>query len=392
MIVTYDYGKIRERFTKDELESRTTRSIWRYKELLPVDKKEHMLEVGDGGTPLIDATRLAKQSGIRKLYLKDESRNLTWSFKDRLACVGVGKALDFGANITTCVSTGNHGAAVAAHSALAGLDCVVFTVPYIPETMLVLMMMYGAKVVPIELSADQFGNYPYFLMKKCVDEKGWFPLSTYVRPPACNPYAVEGYKTIGYEICEQTGWNPPDTVIFPTGHGEGIAGTWMAFKEMFDFDFISIKPNMVGVQPSAASPLVEAIDRNLENSPSVEGRPTIQFSIGVSSTGLGGIKAVQESGGAALGIDDESVLKAQRELARLEGIFVEQSSASSIAAIPMLIERGLIDRDSEVTCILTSGGLKDPKTAGRDLPRVNSIPNDWQSFESYMEQVYKFKI
>ena len=149
---------------------------------------------------------------------------------------------------------------------------------------------------------------------------------------------------------------------------------------------------MIGVQPSATAPLVQAITRNLENSPSVEGKPTIQFSTGVSSTSLEGIRAVRESGGTALSVDDESVLEAQRDLAQLEGIFVEQSSASSIAAIPQLIERKLIDPDSEVACILTSGGLKDTKTAGRDLPRTKPILNDWHSFANFMEQVYNFQI
>src|SRR5205814_4070614 len=128
---------------------------------------------------------------------------LTWSFKDRLACTGVGKALDFGVEVVTCLTTGNHGAAVAAHCSAAGLASVVFTVPYIPKTMLVLMRMCGAKLVPVQLPPGRVGHYPYSIMRRCVEENGWYPLGTYVDPSANNPYGVDGYKTIGYEICEQ---------------------------------------------------------------------------------------------------------------------------------------------------------------------------------------------
>ncbi len=389
--VTYDHQKAREVIRKDRLEGRP-RGVWRFSELLPVERKEHMLERGDGGTPLLNASKLAKVVGVKNLYLKDESRNSTWSFKDRLACTGIGKALDFGAKVVVCLSTGNHGAAVSAHASFAGMDSIVFTVPYVPRTMLVLMMMCGAKVVPIELAQDSFGQYPYAIMKRCVDEKGWYPLGTYVSPSANNPYGVEGYKTIGYEICEQLSWKAPDYIFTPTGDGDGITGTWRGVAEFKDLGFIEQTPRMVAVQPTNAAPLTDALRRGLDEVPPIQTRPTLQFSTGVGSGSLQLVRTIKDSLGGTVTAGDEEVMEMQRELGRVEGVFAEQSSVSSIVGAKKFVEEGKLDRDSTIVCVLTSGGLKDIDAPGARLPKVAPIPNDWDAFLSLMKTTYGFEV
>ena len=387
----YDYARARDVIRKDRLEGRSTR-MWRFHELLPVGRKEHMLDRGDGGTPLLEAKKLAKLVGVSRLYIKDESRNSTWSFKDRLACTGIGKALDFGAKVVTCLSTGNHGAAVSAHASFAGMDSVVFTVPYVPKTMLVLMIMCGAKVVPIELPPDRFGQYPYELMTRCVEEKGWYPLGTYTSPSANNPYGVEGYKTIGYEIVEQLSWQSPDYIFTPTGDGDGFTGTWRGVQEFRDLGFIEKTPKMVAVQPTNAAPLVDAVRRGIDEVPPIATRPTVQFSTGVGSGSLQSIRTVRESHGDAVAVDDDDVMKMQRELGRQEGIFAEQSSVSSIVGAKKLVEQGKVDRDSTIVCVITSGGLKDVEAPSQWLPKVSPIPSDWDAFLGLMKNAYGFEV
>jgi threonine synthase len=393
LVVRYDYARLRNSVNRSELHARPFNSIWRFREFLPVEKREHMLELGDGCTPLIDAKPLAKKLGVKRLYIKDESRNLTWSFKDRLACTAIGKALDFKFRVTTCLSTGNHGAALAAHSSAAGLGCVVFTVPYVPKTMLVLMMMCGAMVVPIALDPSRFGDYPYDLMEKCVEEKGWYPAGTMLDPPANNAYGVDGYKTIGYEICEQLDWQPPEYVIFPTGHGDGISGTWRGFREFYDLGFVSRTPKMVAVQPKGAAPIVEAMKKGLiDNPPIIKAKPTAQFSTGVKSVSLQTITTLRESNGLATDVSDSSVLKMQQKLGKLQGIYAEQSSVSSVAALAKLVENGTIAADSTVVCVLTSGGLKDTEEPARHLPKISPIKDNWKDFETFLRRTYSFKI
>jgi threonine synthase len=392
-MVSYDYERLKDSLSKGSLQKRPFNSIWRFREFLPVEETQHMLELGDGCTPLIAARKLAKQIGVKRLFIKDESRNLTWSFKDRLACVGIGKALDFDAKTTTCLSTGNHGAATAAHSSAAGLDCVVFTVPYVPKTMLVMMMMCGAKVVPIGLERGRFGDYPYSLMARCVLEKGWYPTGTFLDPPANNPYGVEGYKTIGFEICEQLNWQPPDYVVFPTGQGDGLTGAWRGMREFYELGFVKSRPMMVAVQPTGAAPIVEATRKGtVDEVPKIKAKSTVQFSTGVSSVGLQAIKTLQESKGLAVDVPDDSVMMMQQTLGKHEGIYAEQSSASSIAGLAKLVRNGTVDRDSTVVCVLTSGGLKDIEHPARYLPRISPIKEDWKDFQKFMNVAYHFKV
>ncbi|MCW2639275.1 MAG: threonine synthase [Dactylosporangium sp.] len=201
--------------------------IFRYRDLLPVGAGTEPVSLDEGGTPLLRLSRVGSEVGLPELYLKDESRNPTWSYKDRLAAVGVTKAREVGAEVVVVSSTGNHGAATAAYAAAAGLRCVVLTLESVPLTMKVLMQSYGAHVVALRSGPDR-----WLLMREAIRAHGWVPLSGFVNPPAgSNPFGLDGYKTMAYEIVESLG-RAPDVVVTPVAYGDGIAGMHRGFADL----------------------------------------------------------------------------------------------------------------------------------------------------------------
>ena len=237
LFCVYDYNAIAKNFDPKSLASRPP-TLWRYKEFLPSD---HQVSMGEGMTPLIRCDRLGAQLGLNNLYVKDESRNPTWSFKDRMASVGAGMALDMGAKVLTAASSGNAGAATAAYAARAGLQAVIFTALKFPLTMRMFMQAYGAKIMATPTVPDR----PTMVLKG-VNEHGWFPIQTMMQPPigACT-YAIEGNKTFAYELCEQLHWQPPDVVVAPCSGGDSIAGAWRGFNEWRQLGYIDKLPRMV---------------------------------------------------------------------------------------------------------------------------------------------------
>ena len=373
--VRYDYAKIGSILSKDAIKKETG-NIWKYKALLPVEDTEHMISLCEGLTPLIFCRNLGKNIGIDQLYVKDESRNPTWSFKDRSCCVGVAKGLDFHATVITIASTGNHGAAAAAYSARAGLTSVIFTVREIPKVQLTLMQIYGSKVVQGTFEGR------WELMGRCVRELGWYPLSTYtLTMPTGNPYTVEGYKTIAYEICEQLNWTSPDKVLVPVSHGEGLFGIWKGFKEFHELGLIDRVPRMVSVEPEAKACLAEAARKKLSYPIRVPVKPTVAFHIGSSLCSYQALWTIKDSDGRATTVTEEEIIEAYLLLPKSEGIWSEPSSAATVAAAKRLRRDGSIDRDEVVVCVLTSTGLKDPDIELNSLPKPFDVTSDWGEFK-----------
>lgn len=386
LTVTYNYDKIGLTLRKDILERRYQTGIWKYMELLPVMNKEHMLSLCEGDTPLLKCKRLGKILGIKNLYVKDESRNPTWSYKDRLCCVAIAKGLDFGAKISTVSTTGNHGAATAAYSAIAGMDCVLFTLPIVPKTMLTLMQVYGAKVVSVPTFEGRWK-----LMAKCVKEFDWYPLGPYNSMVVGNPYGTQGYKTIGFEICEQLNWRSPNKVIMPTGYGEGLFGTWSGFKEFHELKFIRDLPQMVSIEPANGAPLTNALSKGLDYIERIPRKSSVAVSIAGNTTAYQSLKAIWESNGFATTVEDREIMDAQRLLASKEGVYAEPSSAASIAGIKKLRNEGKVDSSETVVCVITSSGLKDVEATRRILPEVTTMRPDWQIFLKHMNKYLKLE-
>lgn len=365
--VAYDLDELRRQgYGRADLAEEGA-GLWRFASLLPVPP-EHRATLGEGCTPLLEYPALSEELGIR-LYLKDESRNPTWSYKDRLAAVAVSRAKADGAKGVVTSSTGNHGAATAAYAAAAGVPCVVLTLASVPETMKTLMQVYGARVVALERGPDR-----WVLTAELV-RRGWVPTGNFVNPPVgSNPYGIEGYKTIAFEIALATAWQVPDWVVVPASYGDGLFGIWKGFSELETLGLTDRMPRMVAAE--VFGPLANALERQLEYPEPVPVRPSVGFSIATPVSAYQALLALRASGGTAVRVDDATMEQTQLRLARQMGIYVEISSAAGVAAVVELAHRGVCSEGSSVVCILTSSGLKDPGATRRNLPSVPVVTPD----------------
>ncbi|WHP17259.1 pyridoxal-phosphate dependent enzyme [Cellulomonas sp. ES6] len=339
--------------------------VFRFAPLLPVDPSGPLVSLGEGGTPLVPVPRAGAAVGLPSLLVKDESRNPTWSYKDRLAAVAVTKALQQGHDTVVVASTGNHGAATAAYAARAGLRCVVLTVASVPETMKTLMQSSGADVVAFDDPRDR-----WVVMRAGVEERGWVPVSGYLSPPSgSNPFGVDGYKTLAYEIWEQLGGRVPDAVVAPVAYGDGVAGTLRGFRDLVALGLADRVPRMVAAEPFG--PHVAALRDGFTPGATVPAGPTVAFSIGSSTATWQAWDALRSSGGAAATADDEQVMRAQSALAAAEGMYLEASSVITYAVLPDLVARGELGADDTVVLLGTSTGLKD---VGATAARLAPVP------------------
>ena len=370
LTVQYDYSKTD--LTRTTLQNRSDKTIWRYRDLLPCSEDAEEISLGEGGTPLHKATRLSAILGTN-LMLKDESRNPTGSFKDRAISVAVTWAIEQGAKRLVSASSGNAAAAVAAYSAKAGLDCFLLFDSKSPPTKHLQPLVYGAKGLSVKNlftgTAEDLIELLYTLSQR-LDAYNIFCWAL------INPYTLEGNKTIAYEICEACQWDVPDVVVVPVGGGDNLVAEWKGFKEMLELGFITKLPKMVGVQSSKADPLVRAWRSDSETITPISEPSSIASGINVPYTGEHTLKAIRESKGVAVAVEDEEILFAEKEIARLEGVWVEPSSAATVAALPKLINSGVISRDDTVVCVLTGSGLKDTGAAKKFTPSVLEVNRD----------------
>jgi threonine synthase len=360
----------------------TPRGLWRFPGLLPV-RPARPVTLGEGATPLVPLERLGRRLGLPRLYAKDETRNPTWSYKDRLCSVAVTHAVQVGARVVTIASTGNHGASTAAYAARAGLPCVIFTLASVPETMKTLMQAYGAAVVACPTSESRWD-----LMRQGVERLGWYPTSGFVSPPlGSNPWGIEGYKTIAYEIAEDLGWTAPDVVVVPTSYSDGLHGIWKGWTELQALGLVKHVPRMVAAEPHG--PLASALERGLEAPERVEAPgASVAFSIGSPHGTWQGLAALRASGGSGVRLTDEGIMEAQRALGREEGLFAEPSGAASMSAVMQLAARKALDPEQCIVVVLTSGGLKDPGASRTWLPPVPAADGDFERVLATLREAY----
>lgn len=349
----------------DELPVGDRPGLFRYADMLPVDPDGPLISLGEGGTPLVPVPRLAGSLGLGDLRIKDESRNPTWSYKDRLAAVAITKAVQQGLDTVVVASTGNHGAATAAYAARAGLRCVVLTVASVPQTMKTLMQSYGADVVAFDDPRDR-----WTVMRAGVEERGWVPVSGYVSPPSgSNPFGVDGYKTIAFELFEQLGGQVPEVVVAPVAYGDGAAGMARGFADLVTLGLADRVPRMIAAEPFG--PHEAALRDGFVPGAAVETGPTVAFSIGSAMATWQGWDVLHRTGGAAATATDDQVMTAQARLAATEGLYLEASSVMTVAVLPELIARGEIGAEDRVVLLGTSTGLKD---VGATAARLAPVP------------------
>jgi len=343
--------------------------LWRYSALLPVEPAE-AITLGEGGTPLLSLERTGKALGIARLLAKDETRNPTWSFKDRLASVAVSVAKSMGARVIVSSSTGNAGAAAAAYAAKAGLPCVIFTTSGAAGPLMIQMRAYGATVLALDNKADRWP-----LMQHAVREFGWFPTSPFFGPVVgSNPYGIEGYKTLAYEIAETMNWEVPDCCVIPVCYGDALVGMWRGFEEMRTFGWTRRTPRLIAAEiyGSLSTALRNGTDA-LPDMPMTH--ETVAKSTTATRSTFQALKAIRESEGTAIAVSNDAIMQWQYTLAR-EGLYAEPASAGALAAIEQLRTRGGIKSAETVVALLTASGLKDTAATAAFQDDLSPIPKD----------------
>jgi threonine synthase len=336
--------------------------IWRWSAALPVDRR-CAVSLAEGDTALLPLPRVARDVGVEHLYVKNEAGNPTGSHKDRLAAVAVSAARQMGAEVITGASTGNHGAALAAYSAHAGLRCVIFATPAIADPMRAAIQVTGAELVEAPDAEARYG-----LMAEAATRGGWLVCTNGTIPPVGSPpFAVEAYRTIAYEICEQLGGRTPDWVVIPVSYGDCLAGVQRGFAHLAETGRIERAPRLVAVEPHGA--LARALESGTGALGPVSFPPTTPaFSIAVRFTTDQAVRAVRAADGVAVTVPEDELLREQHRFARASGLYAEVSSSITIAAVRRLVRDGTVASDASVVCLLTATGLKDPVTTIRSLP------------------------
>lgn len=353
--IEYDYRSVFQQATFREMYNRPRKGIWKYRELLPVASDAHVVTLGEGGTPLIRAKRLEGFFQHERLYIKNETVNPTLSFKDRPLSVALTVAQQFQIPGVVTASTGNTGVAAAAYAAKAGIPCKVFVPHGTPFEKRAIMEMYGATLVEV---AGTFSD-AYQEAERETKVNGWFNLtSTFL-----NPYAIEGDKTLAYEVYFQLGFIP-DWIIIPIGAGPLLVACYKGFKELKMSGEISKLPRMVGVQAENCAPIVRAFEEKDEEVKPWGKPETIASGIADPLTtypqdGTRTLRTIRESGGCAVGVSDESIKRYRKLLAETEGIFAESAAVTSVAVVEKLKHTGWIKPEETVVCVVTGHGLKD---------------------------------
>lgn len=365
--VEFDYDAIEAGgFGAQALAGRSEQSIWRYFELLPVENRKSVPSLQLGMTPVYRFPGLAAKMGIGDLLIKDDGRLPTGSFKDRASAIAVARARETGYRQVACASTGNAASSLAGMAANTQLEAFIFVPATAPEAKIAQLLIFGANVLLVEGSYDE----AYGLCMEASREFGWFN-----RNCAINPYLIEGKKTCGLEIGEQLRQDPPDWVAVSVGDGCTIAGIWKGLKEMHRFGVLTRLPRLLGVQASGSGPITRAFDAGGETfKPEVAATLADSIAVGQPRNAVKALRAVRESGGAMVNVEDGQILEAMKLLAAETGVFGEPAGVAAFAGIRGAIESGVIASTDRVLHVVTGNGLKDVKAAFRATGEARRIP------------------
>jgi len=361
LLVRYDLESLRRNWSRDQV-ALGPNSMWRYAPALPA-RAESIVSLGEGMTPLIRTRRTGVRVGSDNLWVKDEGLNPTGSFKARGLSCAISMAVELGIKKVAIPSAGNAASAMAAYAAAAGIEAHIFMPRDVPQSNFIECKAFGAHVTLVDgLISD---------CAKIVNDgratHGWFDVSTLKEP-----YRIEGKKTMGYELCEQMGWQLPDVIFYPTGGGVGIIGMWKAFDEMEALGWIgSRRPKMIAVQAEGCQPVVRAYEEGEQRSQFWENASTVASGLRVPKP-LGDfliLEAVRKSGGTAIAVSDADLIEAGIQLASDEGIFVAPEGAACLAALEKLLARGFLKKDERIVIYNTGAGLKYLEAYSTRFPR-----------------------
>jgi threonine synthase len=347
----YDLAAAGRTLTKESLRSRV-KSLWRYREVLPVKNDADIVTLGEGFTPLLPAPRLAAKHGLNRLFIKDEAQNPTGSFKARGMSAAVSMAKQLGLTKLAAPSAGNAAGALAAYAARAGMEAHLFMPRDTPRANIIECREMGAFVTLIDGLITDCGAE----VAKRKAAAGWFDVSTLKEP-----YRVEGKKTLGYELAEQLNWTLPDVILYPTGGGTGLVGMWKAFDELEQLGWIGKKrPRMFSVQADGCQPIVRAFEAGEKFAAEHVGAHTRASGLRVPKA-IGDfimLDLLRKSGGGAIAVSDDDMIACTREVGAAEGVFPAPEGAACYAALKKLLNGGIVRPDESIVLFNTGSGLK----------------------------------
>jgi len=354
LLVRYDLDGVRRALTREALAARSAGGFWRYRELLPVRRSADVVSLGEVTSPIVALDAMARRHGARQLLVKDEGRLPTGSFKARGLALAVAMARAFGVRRMAMPTNGNAGAALAAYAARAGIETFVFCPADTPEINVREIALAGANVTLVDGLINDCGRR----VAEGRERMGWFDVSTLKEP-----YRIEGKKTMGFELAEQSDWKLPDVIFYPTGGGTGLIGMWKAFDELEAIGFIdSRRPRMVAVQAAGCAPIVRAWERGEDHAQPWQDARTCAAGIRVPAA-IGDfliLDAVRKSSGFAIAVDDAAITQALAEIARIEGLLLCPEGAATLAAWQVAIADGRVGTDETALLFNCASGLKYP--------------------------------
>ena len=370
--VIYDYEYIKTKLNKEVLASREDPTMWRYRELLPIEEDTLPQGLRVGGSPMYRADNIARDLGVKALYIKDDGINPTASLKDRASAMAVTKAVEAGYDTIACSSTGNAASSLAGNAAKAGLRTYIFVPDRAPKGKIAQLMMFGANLTAVRGTYEE----TFELSKAAIDKYGW-----YNRNAAINPYLSEGKKTVSHEICEQLGFKAPDYVAVSVGDGCTIAGVYKGLYDMYMVGLIDKIPRLISVQAAGCCPINTAVATGEPWTPQEENTFADSIAVGVPRNPDKAINAIKDSNGVVVNVTDDEIREAQKYLAKNAGVFGEPAGVTATAGLMQLSREGRLDPDATIVSIVTGNGLKDIESAIRSVGAPVSCGNDLAEFE-----------
>ncbi len=351
LVARYDLARIASEFAPQDL-GRFGTDLWRYRALLPFAAEFRAVRLGEGGTPLLPLPRLGRALGMRELWLKEESGNPTHSFKARGLALAVNGAIAFGMRAIALPSAGNAGSAAAAYAAAAGLRCRITMPEDTPEAFVIEQRALGAEVKQVPGTLTEAGR----ALNGWAPAPEWWNVATFKEP-----FRLEGKKTLGYEIAEQSGWRLPDVIFYPTGGGTGLVGMWRAFEEIRALGWSrDPMPRLIAVQSRGCAPVVRALEQGAARAAPWKDASTVASGLRVPSPFADALilRAIRDSGGTAVAVSEEELLDGMAELAAEEGVFACPEGGATLAGLRQLRASGEVAAEARVVIYNTGSGLQ----------------------------------
>jgi threonine synthase len=350
--IEYDYEAIRKSWNKDTLKHNSDYTIWRYMPLYPVETRIDYPPIG--WTPLFEVPKLAKTMNLRSLFVKDDGRNPSASFKDRATAIALMRAKELGCDLVTGASTGNAASSTAVLAAVTGIKAKIFIPRTAPRAKVAQIMTFGAEV----LAVDGVYDDAFDLCLAATQKFGWYNRNT-----GYNPFTREGKKSVSFEICEQMAWDVPDLVVVPVGDGNIISGVWKGFQDFYRIGFIDRLPRLLAVQAEHSDAIIRAFEGDGTISPVSGDTVADSISVSIPRDGKAALQAIQQSNGLCMRVSDQEILNAIPTLARNTGVFGEPAASTSLAGLQKAVAQGHIDPNWKIVLLLTGNGLKDIASA-----------------------------